>query len=290
MKPCVVAIIKGGLGNQLFAYAAARAFALRCGRDLLLDDSSGFARDGYGRSFRLDRFAVVARPAPAALRLGEPKSPRHKTVRTFDRLLPAALRAYLAEDPRRDESQLLAWYPRRTVVHLNGYWQSEKYFADYAETIRRELTIPPLDDPPDHALEQEFASTNSVCLHIRRHRYSPRLGADFYHAAITAARDAVPGCCFIVFGDDPAWAGQHLDFGTSPVRYINDPTASELRDLRLMAACRHAIVANSSFSWWAAWLNPSPDQRVWTPADPGWPVKPAAAWTRLPNSLEWDGV
>ena len=78
MNPCVVAIIKGGLGNQLFAYAAARAYAERTGRDLFIDDDSGFLRDGYGRSFRLDRFPINAKPAPAKLRLGDPKAFHHK--------------------------------------------------------------------------------------------------------------------------------------------------------------------------------------------------------------------
>jgi len=284
----VVAILKGGLGNQLFAYAAARAFALRSGRDLWLDTTSGFVRDGYGRAYRLDRFPVAAPAAPTALRLGGSKSLRHKTVRALDRLLPPRFRCYLAEDTRREPSQLLDWVPSRQVVHLNGYWQNEAYFADCAATIRRELAPPPLANPADQALERELAAANSVFLHIRRQRYTPRLGRDYYLSSIEAARQAVPECCFVVFGDDPAWAREHLAFGGAPVRYIEESAAAELRDFRLMSVCRHAIVANSSFSWWAAWLGEAPGQRVWTPAAPGWPVTPAAGWSRVPNTLERD--
>ncbi|MGE9270401.1 MAG: alpha-1,2-fucosyltransferase, partial [Verrucomicrobiales bacterium] len=88
MKPNVVAIIKGGLGNQLFAYAAARSLALRTGRDLLIDDDSGFVRDGYGRSFRLNHFPILAQPAPENLRLGNPKGFRHRWMRYTSRFLP----------------------------------------------------------------------------------------------------------------------------------------------------------------------------------------------------------
>lgn len=288
MKPCVVAILKGGLGNQMFAYAAARAFALRSGRELWLDDSSGFARDGYGRSHRLDAFPVAGKAAPAALRLGDPRGPRHKTVRALDRLLPPCWRGYLAEDPSGDESRLLAFCSRRKVVHLNGYWQREVFFADHAETIRGELEPPPCGDAGDRELERELASGESVFLHIRRRRYSPRLGPEYYQSGIQAARAALPGCCFALFGDDPEWARARLDFGDSAVIGAGNPEGPELRDFRLMAACRHAIVANSSFSWWAAWLRPRAGKRVWTPADPGWPVRPAAGWIPVPNTLERD--
>jgi hypothetical protein len=286
MKPSVVAILKGGLGNQLFGYAAARAFALRSGRELWLDDYSGFARDGYGRRWRLGGFPLAGGPAPDALRLGDPKRARHKLVRTFDRLLPAVWRCYLAERPGQGARQLNEFRSCRKVVHLNGYWQDEACFADHAAAVRRELEPPPCRAPADRDLERRLAGCDSVFVHVRRQRYTPRLAADYYENAIEAARAALPGCVFALFGDDPEWARTRLSFGGAEAIEAGDPAGDELRDFRLMAACRHAIVANSSFSWWAAWLRPHPEKRVWTPADSGWPVVPAGGWTRVANSLE----
>lgn len=289
MNRAVVAIIKGGLGNQLFAYAAARAYAIRTGRDLFLDDRSGYIRDGYQRTYLLDRFPITAAPAPPRLQLGDPKGPRHKAVRTLNKLLPAPFKAYLAEDSQLSETQLTSFICNRRVVRLNGYWQSEKYFAGRASIIRKELQPPPFPDGPDADLESSLASSNTVFLHIRRDRYSPRLSSGYYESSIGAALATLENCRFHVFGDDPGWGRQYLDFRGAPVTYHDfDPAADELRDFRLMAACRHAIIANSSFSWWAAWLRRHADKRVWTPSDPGWPLKPASEWAKVPNRLEYD--
>lgn len=281
MKPRVVAIIKGGLGNQLFAYAAARAFALREGRELLLDDASGFVRDGYGRQFRLNRFPIAADPAPAGVRLGDPKSLRHRMLRTWNKLLPAVSRSYLKELPGHGAAQLASFQPQAEIVHLNGYWQDEACFAGASDTLRREL------EPPasgNEALEQELQSGDTVFVHVRRIRYSPRLDADYYQGGISEAAGAFESPRFEVFGDDIDWARERLDFGDHPARF-HEPSDDELLDFRLMTRCRHAIVANSSFSWWAAWLQ-EPDHRVWTPESPGWPLRPAAGWATIANGLK----
>lgn len=279
-------MIKGGLGNQFFAYAAARAYAIRTGRDLLLDNVSGFTRDNYGREFMLDRFPVAAELAPPRLRLGDPKSLRHKALRSVNKMFPNQLRSYLAENQEQGESQLTGFITTRPVVRLNGYWQSEKFFAERASAIRTELQPPPFGPGPDADLEAKLASTSSVFIHIRRDRYNPRLGSGYYDSSIISALSTLGSCQFHVFGDDLEWAEQYLDFHGAPVSYVSDGKSDELRDFRLMAACRHAIIANSSFSWWAAWLRRHADKKVWTPSTPGWPLKPASEWTKVPNRLE----
>lgn len=285
MKRTVVAMIKGGLGNQLFAYAAARAYAIRTQRELIIDDVSGYKNDGYNRSFKLDQFPIAAAIASPRWRFGDPRGFRHKSIRSFNKLLPNPLRSYLAEDSDQDETQLTGFISNRQVVRLNGYWQSEKYFLERASTIRTELQPPAFEEgSADAALEAELSSTPSVFLHIRRDRYSPRLGSGYYDSSITSALSTLGSCQFHVFGDDLGWARQYIDFHGASVRYHE--AAEELRDFRLMAACRHAIVANSSFSWWAAWLRRHADKRVFTPSTPGWPLKPASEWTKVPNRLE----
>lgn len=286
MKPSVIAIVKGGLGNQLFAYAAARALAIRRKRELLIDDTSGFANDRYGRRFRLNQFPLAASLAPKRLRLGSSKSFKHKFVRGLNKVLPFSTRFYLSEKPKQDLDQLLGFRPSQRNLYLNGYWQNEAYFVDYADRIRSELEPPALEDAADIALEQEIASSPSICLHIRRQAYSPRLTASYYNNCLQAATGSIRDCRIEVFGDDLDWAKEQIDFGDHPVRFHPGDPDNELRDFRLMAACRHAIVANSSFSWWAAWLRSLPDKRVWTPANPGWPLVPASDWVKVPNRLE----
>ncbi|MCW1883178.1 alpha-1,2-fucosyltransferase [Luteolibacter flavescens] len=286
MTRAVVAMIKGGLGNQLFAYAAARAYAIRTRRELWIDDVSGYQRDGYNRAYKLDQFPIAATLASPRWRFGDPKGVHHKSMRSMNKVLPQVLKSYLAEDTDLTETQLTGFISNRLVVRLNGYWQSEKYFFERASTIRKELEPPAFPDGPDADMEARLASTNSIFLHIRRDRYSPRLGSGYYDSSIEAAMSTLGSCEFHVFGDDLDWARQYIDFQGAPVTFVTSESSDELRDFRLMAACRHAIIANSSFSWWAAYLRRHADKRVWTPNDPGWPLKPASEWTKVPNRLE----
>lgn len=279
MSRCVVAIIKGGLGNQLFSYSAARAYAERSRRELYLDDDSGFLRDDYGRSFRLSHLPISGEPAPARLRLGDPKAIHHKWTRIWNKCLPSSRRSYIREFPDRGPEQLLDLDSSAPAVHLNGYWQSEDYFKDQAEIIRKELT-PPVTDSE---LEAKLALSPSVFVHIRRVRYSPALPADYYQSSIKHMAEKLGSPCFEVFGDDLDWGRKEIDFGDHPVRFHDSSDHDELRDYRLMSSCQHAIVANSSFSWWSAWIRQDEDKIVCTPDNPGWPVRPAAGWTLIPH-------
>lgn len=289
MKPVVIAAIKGGLGNQMFCYAAARALALRTNRELLLDTRTGFQRDGYGRAYRLDRFPITAREAPPDLCLGgDFRSPRHRFARAVARFLPPNRRAYLAENRDAGPEQLTSLKPTRPRIYLNGYWQNDACFADHAQTIRRELAPPPPTDPENRSLAARIAAESApVFLHVRRVRYSPRLDAAYYRSAIARLRSALGTPRFFLFGDDPDWARDQLDLAPEEREVVTHNADNELADLFLMSRCRHAIAANSSFSWWGAWLiGKSPDSQILFPATPGWPIVPAAGWQMVPNSLE----
>lgn len=287
----VIALIKGGLGNQMFCYAAGRAVALRLGRELLLDIRTGFQRDGYGRSYRLDRFPITAGEGTAAQCLGgDTRSWTHKFARTVSRLSSAATRSYVVEKNGYSPEVLAGIRPPASKpLYLSGYWQDEAYFEDAADRVRRELAPPvPVSPAALEARKAILSAQLPVMLHIRRERYSPRLPEKYYNDSITACLERFPNATFYVFGDDFEWAREHLVFEGASVRYLDRVGADEIEDLHLMSCCRHAIVANSSFSWWGAWLGHHPGQQVWTPADPGWPVKPAAGWTAVPNELERD--
>lgn len=285
MSSAVIAIVKGGLGNQLFIYATARALALRTDRALYLDSTRGYTKDDYGRSYRLNRFALKAEPMPEAWRIAPTlKHPRHKIIRALNKLLPRDQRTYFGEQRNTPPTQLTALQPRRERVTLLGYWQNEAYFADHAATIRTELAPPIPAEERNRALGEKFAQCESVFLHFRRVRYWNLLGRDYYQAAIDAARAKLSKPRFVLFGDDLDWPQQNLDFRGASVELVPHNSNDELADLWLMSRCRHAVVANSSFSWWGAWLGDTQaDRTVFAPAQVGHPITMPNRWQRLAN-------
>lgn len=166
-------------------------------------------------------------------------------------------------------------------VYLDGYWQSERYFSDVSETIRQDLRIitPPSLENARHL--EEIASVPSISLHVRRGDYlTPKHQA--YHGTCTMeyyarALDVVTSRMKVepivyVFSDEPDWARDNLLVPFEKRIMGHNSSANSYEDMRLMSACRHHIIANSTFSWWGAWLNLSPDKIVVAPqrwfADP----------------------
>ena len=278
-QPAVVAIVKGGLGNQLFIYAAARALALRTGRALYLDVKRGYVADTYGRSYRLDRFPIQAAVMPEVWRVAPTlKHPRHKIVRALSKLLPRDRRTYLAERHHLPSAQLTALQPQRERVTLHGYWQDEAYFAACADTIRAELTPPAPVDVRNRELGLRLAEGDAVFVHVRRVHYPELLTADYYQKAVSQARTRLSKPRFVLFGDDLAWLTARVDFGGAEVEAIEHNAGDELADLWLMTCCRHAIIANSSFSWWGAWLGTKAGRQVYAPASVAYGPRPPLRW------------
>ncbi|WP_419910948.1 alpha-1,2-fucosyltransferase [Hoeflea sp.] len=167
-------------------------------------------------------------------------------------------------------------------VYLHGYWQSERYFADFADHIRRELTVRHAPDERNEGLLRQIGEEPSISLHIRRGDYvsNPKANAfhgtcslDYYRRAAKLVADQTDKKpIFYVFSDEPDWAAANLKLPFD-IRIVdhNGPERN-YEDMRLMSACKHHVIANSSFSWWGAWLNPSQDKIVVAPqrwfADP----------------------
>lgn len=288
MADAVIAIIKGGLGNQLFIYSAGRAFALRTGRVYYIDDRRGFTHDNYGRCYRLDRFPIAARKMPEEWRVAPTlKHLRHKAVRAWNKMLPRDWRTYLAQRWDLPAGQLTGRKPRRERVTLNGYWPDEAFFRDFAEQIRAELAPPAPKDERNLLLGEELAGENTVFVHARRVRYPTLLSVEYYRKALAAIRERVEKPRFVVFSDDPAWIRENLDFGDDPVLWVDHNSDDELADLWLMTRCRHAIIANSSFSWWGAWLggDPAGGRIIYSPDHPDWIIRPAKDWHCIPFEM-----
>lgn len=161
-----------------------------------------------------------------------------------------------------------------TDVYLAGYWQSERFFADAADTIRTDFqfTTPPDPDNADHL--ERIRAAPAISLHIRRGDYlRPEVQAQFgsptakyYSDAIDliASRMAVEPVVY-VFSDEPELTRDNLVLPFEKRVVAHNGPDKNYEDMRLMSACRHHVIANSSFSWWGAWLNPSPDKIVVAP-------------------------
>ena len=282
----IVCVIKGGLGNQLFTYSAGYACARRTGRNYYVDPKRGFSHDTYGRSYRLDRFPISARRMPEAWRVAPTlKHIRHKIIRAWNKRKPLNQRSYVAQRWDEGPEQLLRFKPEKKRVLLNGYWADEGYFKDYADGIRKELKPPAPADELNQALGARLtADPDLVFVHARRVRYPMLLPQAYYETAIAKVRSAIAEPRFVVFSDDMNWAREHLDFAGSPVEWMDHNQTDELADLWLMTRCRHAIIANSSFSWWGAWLGAplSTGRIICAPHSRDWLLDPAEGWERIP--------
>ena len=260
----------GGLGNQLFQYATARRLAHSLGTELVLD-TGWYDRIPSGdtpRVYELERYPVYGRLPTGRERLIF----RSYGGRILRRLpLPRPW-------PRYGERQF-AFDPAVLSLpdgtYLDGYWQTERYFADIAPLLRAELTprLPP--GPKDDAVAEQIWDSLAVAVHVRRGDYVTHQPASAHHGTCSLAyyRDAVERVTaglgpahFFVFSDDPAWTRENLKF-PGPATFVDhNGAATAFQDLRLMSLCRHHILANSSFSWWGAWLAGHPEQRVIAPA------------------------
>jgi hypothetical protein len=155
--------------------------------------------------------------------------------------------------------------------YLHGYWQSERYFAAHADTLRHDLRIVTPPSPENAEMARQIAAAPSVSLHVRRGDYLQSgayaaCSGDYYRAALHLVAEAAGLTPTIfVFSDDPAWARDHLDLPFAKVVVDFNGRDTDYEDLRLMSLCRHNVIANSSFSWWGAWLNRHPGKVVVAP-------------------------
>lgn len=255
----------GGAGNQLFQYAAGRALADHLETELILDRRYVFdSRD------RGDCFGHFKRARYAAA----PSLPPSKMDGTIQYLWWRKF----GRSPRFRREQGLGFdagffdLPRGTYLH--GYWQSEQYFGPDLDGLRRDLVLTtPLDAPNAAMAAQIDAASCPVSVHVRRGDYIAA-GAyaacppEYYRAAIDhlSQRLDQPLTCFI-FSNDPAWARDNLDLGQEQVIVDLNDEATGHFDMALMSRCAHHVIANSTFSWWGAWLNPDPGKQVVAPRD-----------------------
>ncbi len=297
----IIVKLAGGLGNQMFQYAAGRSLAVVHNVPLKLDCA------WYGespsplttpRAYALHHFGIRKSEATPE----EIAAVRHPwgsglwgrlQARREGRRPPWRRRWYCQESATVFDPNFFRAGPD---VYLDGYWQSEKHFTPIADDIRRIFTLRrPLSGRNREAAEA-VAQCESVALHVRRKDYvtNPLIhqvfvvcGREYYEAAAARIQTRVTDPVFFVFSDDPVWCRENLRLPAT-TKFVDWNTADQdVEDLRLMSLCRHNIIANSSFSWWGAWLNRNSDKIVIAPRrwfrDPTVPTIDLipAGWERL---------
>lgn len=280
MKKIVVRII-GGLGNQLFSYAAARRLALANGAELAIDHISGFSRDSYQRSYQLDHFRIPVRKAKPSERLEPFGALRRGLLRRYNARLPFEQRRYLFQEGVDFDRRLLDISPGRSL-YIEGYWQSQKYFEDVESTIRSDLTIVPPTDMPNIALAETIRTRVSIGVHVRFFdvpdvAQSNNAPGSYYRKAVETMQAAHPNAHYYVFSDRPGDALKLLNLDPTQVTLIDHNIGDEnaYADFWLLTQCKHFIIANSTFSWWGAWLGDYPGKTV---IAPGFEIRTGSAW------------
>lgn len=267
----VVGTITSGLGNQLFQYAIARHLSVLNHTPLYFD--TRFYRSDYaeesGRSFKLDKFNIDYRE-PNSLLYTAFKGMKLFPDRTFKPFFVQIKEKHYHFDPDVLKSKAL-------LINLKGYWHSEKYFKPVSHLIRNELTFNNVSSENfEQYRQQVIRAENSVAVHIRRGDYVNHpefsktfgfLGLRYYESAIALIKAKLEKPSFFLFTDDKQWVKDHFnDRDDFNFVELKGPEA-DLDDLHLMSLCKHNIIANSSYSWWGAWLNRNDEKVVLAPKD-----------------------
>lgn len=271
----VIVRIKGGLGNQLFCYAAARRLALVNHSELVIDDVTGFARDRrYNRHYMLDHFTIKARRAKASERMEPFERYRRWMIKLLSRRKPFSKRHYLEQEFRDFDSRLIE-FKVKGMVYLDGYWQSEDYFKDIDPTLRQDLRFIAPDDVINREMAEKIGACDSVAVHVRwfdavggNKDNCHNLGQSYYVSAVEEMHRIVADPHFFLFSDDTKAASSILPLPEDMVTQVdhNRSAESAYKDLWLMSRCRHFIIANSTFSWWGAWLSDNARKVVIAPS------------------------
>jgi hypothetical protein len=252
----------GGLGNQMFQYALGRQLSIKNKEPLVLYLSDLLKRDSINytlREFELDVF----------------------DIKYADKILPGELRSFkerftfkyltkkINENGHRFNPRVL---DLKRNIYLNGYWQNEKYFKGIEDVIRQDFTLKANVLSDNESLIRKISSFNSVSVHFRLGDYLSdpvaknfhgNLEWDYYKKAIVKITELLASPHFFIFSDDINWVKKNFAFEQEHTFVSHEGHAAA--DMHLMSLCKHNITANSSFSWWGAWLNKNPDKMVIAP-------------------------
>ncbi len=289
----IIVKLQGGLGNQLFQYAFGRALSLEYKRELALD-ISWYARNRYSKYFMphsIFNFNIIEkRKSSIFLRyitliskhirlLPKPLNKISKFY-LFGRFLPV----YINESTFN-----ILNMPQNSVLYFDGYWQNIKYFQKYESIIRKEFTLKHKLIGENKKYLKKIVSSNSISIHIRRGVYIsdpnisilyPHCSLKYYSDAISYIAKRIQNPTFFIFSNEIDWAKNNLK-ADYPIVFI-DNQGPDYEHLFLMSQCKHNIIADSTFSWWGAWLNNNPSKIVIAPKK--WVNDSKIKHAKIPNS------
>lgn len=263
----IIVKIWGGLGNQLFQYSFGKYLAARLGAAVKYDIQVTNSLNSFTQRDLAISFFNVEMPLATAAEVNQKKYFSNIYLARLERKIaqhfPALLQTHIVEpnDPTGfDPLQV------RDNCYYEGYWQAFKYLQPVDDLIRRHCT---LAQPPGQAVTEMLAqikAADSVSIHVRRgdyltHKYLPACTMSYYQKAMLVFTKEAGNTKFFIFTDDVAWCRENF---TGP-QYVIVTGNQHFEDLYLMSNCRHNIIANSTFSWWGAWLNSNPGKIVVAP-------------------------
>jgi hypothetical protein len=256
----IIIKIMGGLGNQIFQYATAKAIAIKK-NDVLKLDINSFKNDSFKRDYKLDNFNIKEDIANF-IEIRKLRGTFNITEKFCNKF---KLNVSKANTYYKEQKQMFFdrdIFNKNSNLYLDGYWQNENYFSNIREYLLK-VFIPKSISNIAREYLNEIQKCNSISLHIRRKDYLNLKDIyyicelDYYQKAIQIIQDKVENPKFFIFSDDIDWCKNNLNIEAI---YIENTT--DIEDMYLMKNCKHNIIANSTFSWWGAWLNENKNKIV----------------------------
>ena len=260
----IIVKLQGGLGNQLFQCAFAMRLRNETHAKLVLD-TSDFQYDSVGREYALKPFDIEEDVIIDSSGKFNWKYDQRKNwlIKIGVKLCPdelfrcaAKYGIYIWEDISYKDFSI---DEKKNCIMLHGLWQSEKYFSSEREFIKKKLKVAFEPNERDNALINEMYRTNSVCVHIRRGDFLKKSNSlcvcpeSYFLKAVEYIKSRIESPVFYVFSDDIDEVKQNFDFGIDNMIYVQG-YRHDYEEFRLMYSCKHFIISNSTFSWWASYL------------------------------------
>ena len=283
----IISRLIGGLGNQMFQYAVGRSLAIANSCELKLD-VSGFENYTLHNGYELDIFNIKAGIANSK-EVSRLVSKQSRLMRFVFRKLKIKKSTHFLEKSFTFDHN---FFDAKPPVYLDGYWQSYKYFESIEPQLKQEFSLKNSISRLNLDISEQISSVNAVSVHIRRGDYVSNkhtnsvhglCSLDYYRAAIQTITERVENPFFFIFSDDIAWIKDNLTTNSDTVYVDHNSGKQSYNDMYLMSLCQHHIIANSSFSWWGAWLGANAKKIVIAPKQ--WFVNDTVTNDLIPKSL-----
>lgn len=259
----------GGLGNQMFQYAFGKSLEAKFNSPIFFDKSwfDQKFENVTPRVFGLDAFNI-------SLHFIDPKrlffrNPQH----SWFKILKQKIKGKIVCNKIYEQFFSFEQLKTKSRLYIEGYWQNPKYLDGIRETILKDFSFPELKNTEDSDLRNQISVCESVAVHIRRgdyvnnpttNQYHGTCSIEYYQKAAEYIISKVPNVRFFLFTDDPDFVKNNFGFLANAI-VVSDSNRSDIDELNLMHLCKHFIIANSSFSWWGAWLSQNPEKIVIAP-------------------------